>query len=150
MPLAIFARPTETFPEFGKLEFTTHWRGHIALAFDERPFEVLVRAKRGGPSANQIAAMKVLTTNALQIRAQATPYMATLHRSAWFFPTQTLASDDQIWDHLIPNQIEVSDESYYGDGRIASLIIFGLKSHQDYGPAIETADGSFVQVLSGT
>jgi len=49
-----------------------------------------------------------------------------------------------------PEEIEVSDESYYRDGRIFVALIFGSTQEPSFAPAIETVDGIFVRVLSGT
>lgn len=56
----------------------------------------------------------------------------------------------RIWDFLRPEFIEVCDSSYYKDGRIFIAIAFASTQAPDFLPAIETADGAFVQVLSGT
>ncbi len=44
----------------------------------------------------------------------------------------------------------MSDESYYRDGRINIMIIFVSQLAEPFLPAIETADGRYVGVLSGT
>lgn len=44
----------------------------------------------------------------------------------------------------------MSDNRYYRDGRIAVLLIFGSKLEPDFAPAIETANGDFKQVVSGS
>ena len=57
-------------------------------------------------------------------------------------------SGERIWSYLEPEQIEVSNARYYGDGRIAILLIFNSTRNMDFSPAIETTDGRFRQVLS--
>ncbi|WP_281406116.1 hypothetical protein [Agrobacterium rosae] len=43
----------------------------------------------------------------------------------------------------------MSDEGFYRDGRIFVALIFGAMSEPAFAPAIEMADGRFLQVLSG-
>jgi hypothetical protein len=76
--------------------------------------------------------------------------MTALHRSSRLLPDEQHVPASDIWRLLQPEQIEVSSTSYYGDGKIAILMIFGSTLVRDFAPAIETADGQFVQVLSGT
>ncbi|WP_046666637.1 hypothetical protein [Neorhizobium galegae] len=76
--------------------------------------------------------------------------MAALNREAGLPVSDGEAEGTDVWSILQPEEIEVSDESYYGDGRIFVALIFGSMLEPDFAPAIETADGSFVRVLHGT
>ena len=136
-------RPVLIIPEFGRIEyFGSYWKGAVQLGVFGKRFDLIVRAGRDGPSAAQVAAMSQLVSDAVP--------MLAIHRDAPGFPGDGSAAGELIWDLLQPEQIGVLDVSYYGDGRIAILITFGSSLHPDFAPAIETADGHFVQVLSGT
>ncbi|WP_105436557.1 hypothetical protein [Neorhizobium tomejilense] len=135
---------------YGKEYGAEYWRGSIKLPGFEKVFSLIVRAGRGGPSQRQAAAMIAIVANASHLRQQATPAMAELHREAGLPVSDGEAEGKDVWSTLQPEEIEVSDESYYGDGRIFVGIIFGSTLEPDFAPAIETADGSFVQVLPGT
>lgn len=76
--------------------------------------------------------------------------MAELHRQSGLCSPAMDAGDDEVWSLLRPEEIEVSDDRYFRDGRIAIALIFGSTLEPDFAPAIETANGDFRQVLSGT
>ena len=64
-----------------------------------------------------------------------------------------IENHEKIWELLTPIQLEVSAEGYLKsekDKSIAILILFSSKLEQDFLPAIETKQGLFHQVLSGT
>ena len=136
---------------FGRLQYgAEYWRGSTTLSSFEQPFALIVRAGRIGPSPQQIAAMTSLMTNAAAIKRQATEPMAELHRESGLPFPEMDAGNDKVWSILQPEEIEVSDDFYYRDGRIAALLIFGSKLEPDFAPAIETANGDFKQILSGS
>lgn len=137
---------------FGRLRYgreygVEYWRGAIALSSFEQAFALTVRAGRSGPSPRQVAAMTRLAASAVAIHRQATGPMAELHRRSGLC---SLAGEDAVWSVLRPEEIEVSDERYLGDGRIAVLLIFVSTLEPGFAPAIETADGEFRHVLSGS
>ncbi|WP_454818914.1 hypothetical protein [Labrys neptuniae] len=132
---------------YGKQYGAEHWRGNVSLPGFGEPFSIIVRAGRSGPSERQTAAMFAVVANASSLRQQATQPMAELHREAGL---PFSGGDKNVWSILQPEEIEVSDESYYRDGRIFVALIFGSTLEPDFAPAIETADGHFVRTLSGT
>ena len=134
---------------YGKEYGAEFWLGGVTLPGFDQPFSIVVRAGRSGPSERQTAAMTAVAANASLLRQQATQPMAELHREAPL-PFSEEAEDSEVWAILQPGEIEVSDESYYRDGRIFVGLIFYSTVEPDFAPAIETADGHFVQVLSGT
>jgi hypothetical protein len=135
---------------YGKEYGAEYWLGGITLPGFEKDFSLIVRAGRDGPSQRQAAAMTAVLANASMLRQQATSAMAELHRDIGLpFANGTTEGKD-VWSSLNPEQIDVSDESYYRDGRIFVGLIFGSTLEPDFAPAIETADGNYVQVLSAT
>lgn len=149
--MAVFERPVLELPSFGKLEyFSAYWRGRLRLGAFEKEFDLIVRAKRDGPSEAQSAALSRLIADAVSIKSSATEPMIEVHRHSGLMPDDLVGQPTRIWNALEPEQIEVADESYYGDGRIAILMIFRSFMNDDFAPAIETADGVYVEALSGT
>ena len=149
--MSVFKRHTMTYPTFGTLQYGSgYWEGMVELEPFGGSFQVIVRATRDGPSDAQIAAMSRVIADAVALRKVATKEMVDVHEESELLPDDLGSDADGIWRHLHPSQVEVADESYYEDGRIAVLIIFESTQHGDFAPAIETADGSFVEVLSGT
>lgn len=149
--MSIFKRPIMNHPIFGAMQYgSAYWESMVDLQAFGGPFSLIVRAKREGPSDAQATAMSRLISNAASIRGLASREMIAEHEECGLLPRNLESGADSIWQHLSPSQVEVSDESYYGDGRIAVIIIFESAQHMDFAPAIETADGHFVQVLSGT
>lgn len=149
--MSVFKRPTSTSPTFGTLQYGSgYWEGMVDLAPLGGSFQVIVRARRDGPSDAQIAAMSRVISDAGSIRGAASKDMIDVHEESELLPSGLGSDADGIWRHLQPSQVEVCDESYYDDGRIAVLIIFESTQHGDFAPAIETADGYYVEVLSGT
>lgn len=143
------------YAPFGRLRYgcehgVEYWRGSIALPSFELPFLLIVRASQAGPSRRQTAAMTDLLVNAVAVKREATGPMADLHRKNSQTLTAADSSDADVWEHLQPAEIDVSDDAYFGDGRIAILLIFGSKLEPSFAPAIETADGAFQQALTGT
>ena len=135
---------------YGKEYGVEYWRGSITLSCFEQPFALIVRAGRGGPSQQQAAALTAVVKSASMIQQQATTPMVKAHREAGIsFETRNTGNGD-VWSILQPEEIEVSDESYYRDGRIFVALIFGSTQEPSFAPAIETVDGIFVRVLSGT
>lgn len=138
-------------PDFGRIEcFGSYWKGIVRLCAFGKPFELIVRARRDGPSAAQAAALARLVSCAASIRSAATAQMVGIHQDVPGFPDDDGTAGDRIWDLLEPAQIEVTDGSYYGDGRIAIMLMFESSLHPDFAPAIETSNGHFVQALGGT
>ena len=127
-----------------------YWRGSVVLSPFDRPFLLIVRAGRAGPSPRQVAAMTRLLANAVALRREASGPMAELHRENGFFLSVSGAAEDRVWEHLQSGEIDVSDDTYYRDGSIAILLIFDSKLDPSFAPAIETADGVFQQALTGT
>lgn len=149
--MSIFSRPTAQYPAFGTLRYgSAYWEGTIQLEPFAGSFPVIVRAKRDGPSASQIVAMSRVVSEASSIKASASAGMVEVHEQSELLPSDLGPHSEAIWKYLSPSQIEVCDETYYGDGRIAVLLIFEASGQPDFAPAIETADGTFVEVLSGT
>lgn len=149
--MSVFQRLTSSYPTFGTLQYgSSYWEGSVDLEPFGGSFPVIVRATRDGPSNAQISAMARVISDAVSIRKLASKEMVDLHEEGEISPSGLDSDVDGIWQHLRPCQVEVTDESYYGDGRIAVLIIFESTQQVDFAPAIETADGSFVEVLSGT
>lgn len=149
--MSVFKRPAASYPVFGTLEYgSSYWEGTVDLEPFGGSFQVIVRAKRDGPSNAQIRALARLVSEAATIRSLAGKDMVHVHEESKLLPPGLGSDADGIWQHLQPSQVEISDESYYGDGRIAVLIIFESLREADFAPAIETADGQFVEVLSGT
>ncbi|HEV2573542.1 MAG TPA: hypothetical protein VGU72_17540 [Beijerinckiaceae bacterium] len=149
--MAIFQRPVLELPPFGKLEyFSAYWRGSLLLEAFQKEFDLVVRAEREGPSSAQAAAMTRLLTDVAAIKSSATEPMIDVHRRSGLMPDDLVGQPENIWNSLDPEEIEVSDASYYDNGRIAILMIFGSLLNTDFAPAIETADGQFMQVLDGT
>lgn len=132
---------------YGKKYGAEYWQGSVTLPGFGQPFSLVVRAGQNGPSERQTAAMIGAVANASSLREQATQPMAELHKEAGL---PFSGGDKNVWSILQPEEIEVSDESYYRDGRIFVALIFGSTLEPEFAPAIETADGYFVQVLSGT
>ncbi|NTE89604.1 hypothetical protein [Agrobacterium rubi] len=138
-------------PPFGRLGYgkqygAEYWRGSLSLPGFGQPFSLIVRAGLGGPSARQAAAVTAVVLNVSSLREQATQPMAELHKQAGL---PLFGEDKNVWSFVQPEEIDVSDEGYYRDGRILVALIFGSMSEPAFAPAIETADGHFVQVLSG-
>ena len=149
--MAVFQKPVLELAPFGRIEyFSAYWRGSLRLSAFENEFDLIVRARRDGPSAAQIAALAHLAANAAAIKETAAEPMIDVHRQSGLLADDLVDAPRRIWDLLEPEQIEVADESYYGDGRIAILMIFGSRLDEDFAPAIETADGTFADALSGT
>lgn len=143
------------FPVFGRLTYGAQrgeswWSGEVRLAAFDKPFPVLVRAKGDGPSEAQTIAFSRIIAGSEELRRRASKPMADLHREGGLLPGGAGASDEAVWNHLVPEQIDISDERYYRDGRIMAALLFVSTRHDSFVPAIETADGAFVQVLSGT
>ena len=151
MKVSVFSKPTAEYPTFGTLRYgSAYWEGTIHLEPFGGSFPIIVRAKREGPSASQVAAMSRVVSEAASIKALASAGMVEVHEESELLPSGVGPHPETIWQHLAPSQIEVCDETYYGDGRIAVLLIFEASEQPDFAPAIETADGTFVEVLSGT
>ncbi|TPG55939.1 hypothetical protein EAH89_13455 [Roseomonas nepalensis] len=151
--MSLYQRPALVHPDFGGIEcFGSYWQGTLVLNDFEKPFRLIVRAKQEGPSSEQATAMSTLVTSLASIRRAATAPMTELHRESELLPDPAGMSGDRIWSYLEPEQIEVSDARYYrnGNGSIAILLIFNSTQNMDFSPAIETTDGRFRQVLSGT
>ena len=149
--MAVFQRPVLELPPFGKLEyFSAYWRGRFLLDAFQKEFDLIVRAERDGPSSAQAAAMSRLVSDVASIKSSATEPMIDVHRRSGLMPDDLARQPGNIWESLDPEQIEVADASYYDNGRIAILMIFGSLLNMDFAPAIETADGQFMQVLDGT
>ncbi|MBR0644865.1 hypothetical protein [Plastoroseomonas hellenica] len=145
----------QEFPAFGRLTYDTQygeswWSGEVKLAAFDKPFPVLVRAKGDGPSQAQTIAFSRIIAGSEDLRRRASKPMADLHREGGLLPGGADARDEAVWNHLVPEQIEMSDERYYRDGRIMGALLFVSTLHDSFVPAIETADGEFVRVLSGT
>jgi len=117
--------------------------------FDE-PFDLIVRGSVDGPLPGQIDAVRRILSDADGLKVQATTPMVEMFADC-DLPTPALGMPhDRIWALLSPAFIEVADESYYSDGRIAVLIAFQSLQEPSFVPAIETANGRFEEVLSGT
>ncbi|MFC4254740.1 hypothetical protein GRI97_04840 [Altererythrobacter xixiisoli] len=144
-------RPTADWPTFGTLRYGSHyWEGSLDLPAFGGPFPLILRATSDGPTPSQTAALARVLAEAANIRAAASAEMVAVHEESGLLPADLGSAPDAIWQNLLPCQIEVSDAAYYGDGRIAVLIIFESTQHGDFAPAIETVDGEYVGVLSGT
>ncbi len=144
-------KPSLEHPLLGRITYVSrYWDGHVRLDGFETPFQLIVRAGPDGPSEKQVAAMARLASDSARIRREASAPMIEVHRESGLVPGGLGADLERIWDALEPEQIELSNEDYYRDGRIAVLLIFGSLQEPDFAPAIETADGRFVQVLGGT
>ncbi len=149
--MSVFKRQISTYPALGELRYgCRYWKGTIVLEALGGSFDLIVRASRDGPSAAQIAAMSRAIADAASIKIAASKKMADLHAYSEILSVSLNSNAYGIWGYLHPLEIEVSDESFYEDGRIAIFIIFESTLHRDFAPAIETADGFFVEVLSGT
>lgn len=133
--------------QYGKEYGAEYWRGSVTLPGFVQPFSLTVRAGRSGPSVRQTAAMIAVEADASLLLEQATQPMIELHREAGL---PSPGGDKNVWSILQPEEIEVSDETYYQDGRIFLALIFSSTVEPDFAPAIETADGRFLQVVSGT
>lgn len=133
---------------YGSRYGAEYWEGDIVLP-GVGTFAIIVRAGREGPSRAQVAAMRRLVRDIGEIRRLAASPMADLHRECGL----TLPDggrDESVWSILQAEQIDMADEGYHRDGRIFAALIFGSTVEPDFAPAIETADGVFQQVLSGT
>ncbi len=149
--MAVFDRPSSHFPALGTLRYGRgYWEGSVDLPALGGSFPLILRATRDGPSEQQIAAMTGVVSAAMAIRQAAGSGMVEVHQESTLLPHDLGADANGIWRYLLPCQVEIADDSYYRDGRIAVLIIFTSTQHEDFAPAIETADGHFVGVLSGT
>ena len=145
-------------PSFGTLtkegKFSKIWKGSLILPCFIKPFEVLVRGTADGPLPRQVAAMQHIVTEADDIKRLATLPMRALYEQSDLLSPSFGDDSNRIWDFLDPAFIEVSNESYYEeeyeDGRIAVAIAFQSIHEPNFIPAIETADGWFIGVLSGT
>ena len=141
-------------PPFGVLtkdgKFSKIWNGTLILPCFGKPFDILVRGTADGPLSRQALAMQRIVAEADEIKGRATVPMRNLYEEVGLLPASFGNDSDRIWDFLEPSFIEVSDESYYEDGRIAVTIAFQSLHEPEFVPAIETADGEFVEVLSGT
>lgn len=139
---------------FGRLSkqgrHATNWSGRVLLPAFAEAFDLTLHGTAEGPLPEQIAAMEALVRDAASIRLAASKPMLDLYREA---PLDRLpAADDPqaVWDVLSPAFVEICDRSYYGDDRICIVIVFESREEPGFMPAIETADGRFVGVLSGT
>ncbi len=150
--MAVFHKPSTELAGIGTLHYLSgYWTAPLVLApFGPAPFELILRAGRSGPSPAQSAALQRVVADAAALRSAASAAMAELHREGGLWPGSASGdAPEQTWQWLEPMQIEVSD-SYFDDGRCAVLLIFASRLQADFAPAIETADGAFVQVLGGT
>lgn len=137
------------FEVFGKMVYRSYWKGEIFLDAFNEIVELIVRANKEGPLASQFDAMRNFLAAQHRIKQLATQQMFELHQQCGF--KLDSHNDDKIWELLTPIQLEVSDDQYYeNDTDIAILILFSSKLEQDFLPAIETKQGLFHQVLSGT
>lgn len=137
------------FEVFGEMVYRSYWLGEIFLDTFHETVEIIVRAKKDGPLASQFDAMRNFLAAQHQIKQLATQHMVELHQQCGF--KLDFHDDEKIWDVLTPIQIEISDDQYYEyDRDIAILIVFSSKLEQDFLPAIETKQGLFREVLSGT
>jgi hypothetical protein len=145
----------QVFPVFGQLVHGSQdgeewWSGDAALSGFDKPFSLIVRAKRDGPSKDQIEAFRKAASNLEEICRSATREMVELHRRGGICPDEADKDENKIWSFLVPEQIDVSDSRYAPDGRIVVLFIFVSTLHVSFVPAIQTSKGKFVQVLEGT
>lgn len=135
------------FPVFGEMKYhAAYWSGQIRLDSFSTDVEVIVRAKKDGPTDTQIKAMTDFLANQYTIKTQAIPCMLALFRESGF-----QLRDDKLWKDLEVAQIEVTDENYDVDTHhISILVIFSSQSMPEFCPAIEIVNGYFVGALSGT
>lgn len=100
--------------------------------------------------ASRISGIEKILAEADKLRTSAAPLLLDLCRQT---PPSSVNADiepDLIWTHFQPYFIEICDASYYGDKRFAILIAFEAHAEPAFVSAIETADGRFIGVLSGT
>jgi hypothetical protein len=139
---------------FGKLskqgEHTKNWTGLLSLPAFSGEFNVIIHGAKDGPLPLQVKAIERLLADDLPIKKRASAPMFDMHVKAGFAVNYIDDNAERIWELLKPEMVEVCDESYYRDGRICIVIVFGSRLEPDFAPAIETADGSFVGVLGGT
>lgn len=137
------------FEVFGEMVYRSYWLGEIFLDAFHETVEIIVRAKKDGPLASQFDAMHKFLATQDHIKQLATQQMFELHQQCGF--KLDFHHDEKIWDVLTLIQIEVSDDQYYeNDKDIAILIVFSSKLEQNFLPVIETKQGLFHEVLSGT
>jgi hypothetical protein len=136
----------QEFPVFGTMKYLSYWLGQLDVEVFSTQVEVIVRAKKDGILPTQTQAMTRFLENQLSIKQTALIDMEELFREAGI-----QLSQNQIWDDLNLEQIEVTDEQYdFASNKISIFLIFSSQSLSDFCPAIEVIDGHFSQVFSGT
>lgn len=149
--MSVFQQQVKNDPVFGQIiYFSSYWKGQLTLSAFDQPFSLIIRASREGPTPAQRHAMQQIIAEATTLRQLATTPMLEMHQECGILPPDACAVEQPVWCYLQPEQIDVTDDQYYQDNRIAILLIFISNQNEDFAPAIETADGQFISVLSGT
>lgn len=141
-------------PPFGRLwkqgQHSKVWTGRIELEGFDGPFDMVLRATAEGPLPEQSTALTRIVAEARALRDQAAAAMLDIYRETGLDMGSIGSDPTRIWDLLQPAFIEICDRSYYRDGRICILVVFASREEPEFVPTIETADGSYADVLSGT
>ena len=135
------------FPVFGEMKYrASYWLGQIRLDTFSTEVEIILRAKKDGPTSAQIRAMTDFLANQHTIKTQAISDMLALFKECG-----VQLKEDELWKDLEAAQIELTDENYDVDTHdISILVIFSSQSIPEFCPAIEIVNGHFAGVLSGT
>ncbi len=142
----LFGQTTQEFPIFGQMKYKSYWMGAIEISAFATNVEVIVRAKKQGPSQAQIQAMTDFLPSQNEIKHASITAFLQLYANA-----DVEMDEHQLWQDLQLEQIEVTDEQYdQNTHNISVLMIFSSKLFADFCPAIEVIHGEFIQVLSGT
>lgn len=114
-----------TFPPVGKLHSQGQrktWEGQWLLReFSiETPFAVLIYGERDAPLPAQQQALEQMLACLPEWKNAATAAILALLQEAQadeLIPANVALRAENLWMHLTPAQLEVSDYSHYGNGR---------------------------------